>query len=87
MLNEDEMAALESLIHRMTDKQRSGLEVWLDHGHDGRGGWANNKPLWPVVKKAQEYVHWYEVPPGAPRGTPEERKQRNPQQPHLTVVK
>jgi hypothetical protein len=87
MLNKDEVATLESLIRRMTGKQREGLGVWLDDGHDGRGGWANNNPLWPVVKERMEYVHWYEVPPGAPWGTPEERKQRTPQQPHLTVVK
>ena len=47
MLNKDEVAMLESLIRRMAGKQRSGLDVWLNDGHDGRGGWANNNPLWP----------------------------------------
>jgi len=75
MLNEDEVAALESLIRRMTDEQRSGLEVWITDGYlSVAKQWAPNCPLWPVVKKAQE-LHF------GPWGTPQERR------PHLTLVK
>jgi hypothetical protein len=58
MLDEQDCAALESLIRRMTDKQRNGLEAWLN------GGYLSSGPLWPVVKEAQEYVDWFEVPEG-----------------------
>jgi hypothetical protein len=45
MLNENEAAMLESLIRRMTDKQRAGLEAWLSNDHDGHGGWTDVRPL------------------------------------------
>jgi hypothetical protein len=38
MLNENETAKLESLMRRMSDKQRAGLEAWLSNDHDGHGG-------------------------------------------------
>jgi hypothetical protein len=74
MLNEDEVAALESLIARMTDKQRSGLEAWISGGYpfpswEGKQ-WVPDRPLWEAVKEAQEYV----VPPGEPWRTPEDRR-------------
>jgi hypothetical protein len=81
MLNEHDCATLEGLIRRMTDKQRSGLEAWISGGYPFPSSagkqWAPDGPLWEAVIEAQEYVHWYEVPPGAPWGTPEERKQRS----------
>jgi hypothetical protein len=78
MLNEDEVAALESLIRRMTDKQRSGLEGWISgrypypssEGTEWEWVWVPDCPLWEAVKKAQECMHWYEVPPSEPSGTP-----------------
>ena len=78
MLNEEEVATLESLIRRMSVKQRGGLECWLTGGSDLSNGYLSNGPL-------QEYVHWYEVPPGAPWGTLEERNQRR-QSPQLRIV-
>jgi hypothetical protein len=72
MLNENETAMLESLIRRMTDKQRSGLEMWISSGYPFPSSagkqWAPDRPLWAAVKESQEYVHWYEVPDGAPWG-------------------
>jgi hypothetical protein len=77
MLHENETAMLESLVLRMTDKQRSGLEMWISSGYRfpplAGKQWAPDRPTWAAVKEAQEYVHWYEVPPEAPWGTPEER--------------
>jgi hypothetical protein len=66
MLNEDEVATLESLIRRMSWKQRGGLEAWLNNGHDGHGNWINNGLLWPAVKEAQDCLHWFEGSPGGP---------------------
>jgi hypothetical protein len=64
MLNKDEVATLESLIRRMTWKQRAGLDAWLASG-------GNDGSLWEAAKEAQEYVHWFEVSPGEPcRPTP-----------------
>src|SRR5215469_3347402 len=67
MLNEDEVAALECLIRRMTDKQRSGLEAWISGGYPfpflAGKQWVPDGPLWEAVKEAQECMHWYEVPP------------------------
>lgn len=58
MLGEHDGAALESLVRRMTDKQRSGLEAWISGGYPfpfGAGQqWAPDGPLWPDVKEAQE---------------------------------
>ena len=72
MLDEHEVAALESLIRRMTDKQRSGLEVWIGDGYLSPASagkeWAPDGPLWAAVKEAQEYLHWFEVSPGEPWG-------------------
>jgi hypothetical protein len=85
MLDEHEVATLESLIRRMTDKQRWGLEAWISGGYPFPSSagkqWAPDRPLWEAVKEAQEYVDWYEVPPGEPWGTPQDRR------PHLTLVK
>jgi hypothetical protein len=79
MLTEDEVATLESLVRRMSVKQRGGLEVWLTSGSDLSNGYLSNGPLWSVVKEAQEYVHWYEVRPGEPWGPPPRLKVvRNP---------
>jgi hypothetical protein len=44
MLNRREVAMLESLIRRMTEKQRSGLEVWISTA------WVPDGPLWETVK-------------------------------------
>ena len=87
MLDEHEVATLESLIRQMTDKQRMELEVWLTSSNGVDGKYLSDGPLWADVKAAQEYVHWYEVADGEPWGTPEERKQHIPQQLHLTIVK
>jgi hypothetical protein len=82
MLNEDEVAALESLIRRMTDTQRSGLEEWFMGRLEGTE-WVSvpDRPLWEAVKEAQECMDSYEVPPSEPRGTPQERRS------HLTLIK
>ena len=77
MLNENETAMLESLIRRMTWKQRGGLEMWLNAGNGIDGKYLGDGPLWAHAKEAQEYVHWYEVAPGEPWGTPDERKRRS----------
>jgi len=60
MLREREVATLESLIRRMTLRQRSGLEAWLNASHDGYGR-HNTAPLWSSVAEAQEYAHSFEV--------------------------
>ena len=82
MLHEREVATLESLIRRMTLRQRSGLEAWLNASHDGYGR-HNAAPLWLSVTEAQEYAHSFEVADERPRGTAEEQKQP----PRLTPVK
>jgi hypothetical protein len=72
MLNEDEVAALESLIRRMSDKQRSGLEAWISsrYPYPSSAGtewvWVPDSPLWEAIKEAQECMHLYEVPPSEP---------------------
>jgi hypothetical protein len=71
MLTEGEVATLQSLVRRMSDKQRCGLEAWLNDKFCSGGS------LWPLVKEAEEYVHWYEVAPGEPWGP----------LPHLKVIK
>ena len=72
MLDEHEVATLERLVRRMTDKQRGGLEMWLNASNCIDGKYLGDGPLWAHVKEAQEYVHWYEVADGEPWGTPEE---------------
>jgi hypothetical protein len=76
-LDEHDVAELERLIRRMSVKQRGGLDAWLTGGSDLSNGYLSSGPLWPAVKEAQEYVDWYEVAPGEPWGTPQERRRQS----------
>ena len=69
MISEAEANTLEEIIRRMTDKQRDGLECWLsDYYHAQRhpgDPFPSDEPcgpLWASVKRAQEFVHWFERP-------------------------
>jgi hypothetical protein len=77
MLHKREVATLESLIRRMTLRQRSGLEAWLNDSHDGYGR-HNAAPSWLSVAEAQEYAHLFEVADEEPWGTAEKQKQPLP---------
>jgi hypothetical protein len=74
MLDEREVATLESIIRRMTLRQRSGLEAWLNASHYSYG-WHNAAPLWPSVVEAQEYAHSFEEADEEAWGPAEEQKQ------------
>jgi hypothetical protein len=67
MLDEHEVATLQGLIRRMTLRQRSGLEAWLNASHDGYG-WHGAAPLWSNVAEAQKYAHSFEVADEQPLG-------------------